>query len=87
MEFFVVLLFNFCTTISIILATVKIKIKLKLLKNTAILEQIEVKIDMSVKCFLVVIFTAIVVLMIYKLPKELFTGKSLILMEFLQLLF
>lgn len=45
---------------------------MKTLKNTVILEEIEVKTDMSVKSFLVVIFTAIVVLMIYKLPKELF---------------
>jgi len=45
---------------------------LETFKNTAILEEIEVKTDMSVKSFLVVIFTSITVLMIYKLPKELF---------------
>lgn len=40
-------------------------------KNSAILEEMEVKTDSSVKSFLVVVFTAIAVLMIYKLPKEL----------------
>ncbi|MEN2399008.1 hypothetical protein GKZ90_0004435 [Flavobacterium sp. MC2016-06] len=41
-------------------------------RNSASVQEIEVKSSTSVKAFLVVIFTAIVVLMIYKLPKELF---------------
>jgi hypothetical protein len=45
---------------------------LETFKNTATLEEIEVRTDTSVKSFLVVVFTAIAVLMIYKLPKELF---------------
>lgn len=41
-------------------------------KNSAILEEIEVKTSMSVKTFIVVMFTGFVILMIYKLPNELF---------------
>lgn len=40
--------------------------------NVASLQEIEVRTSTSVKTFLVVIFTAILVLMIYKLPKQLF---------------
>ncbi|WP_291148259.1 hypothetical protein [Flavobacterium sp. UBA7680] len=41
-------------------------------RNSASLQEIEVKTSMSAKTFLVIVFTSIVVLMIYKLPKELF---------------
>jgi len=45
---------------------------LETFKNSAILEEIEVKTSMSVKTFIVVMFTGFVILMIYKLPNELF---------------
>ncbi|KUJ61024.1 hypothetical protein AR687_14955 [Flavobacteriaceae bacterium CRH] len=45
-------------------------------KNTANLEEIEVRTSMSVKAFLVVISTGFVVLMIYKLPNELFNWQK-----------
>jgi hypothetical protein len=57
-------------------------------RNSASLQEIEVKTSMSVKTFLVVIFTAIVVLMIYKLPKgllnyEKFNSNSIFIFAFL----
>lgn len=45
-------------------------------KNTTALQEIEVKTITSVKTFLVVISTAFVILMIYKLPNELFHWKK-----------